>query len=113
MEEESRMKNKHKFSVSNRKEKKEGILSVRLSVISAAAFVFCMIASALQQGKGGSYLGAVGFAAAMFSLYGCVLSMRQLFVRRKGNKTLYTGAILGGVLFILWMAVFLWGFKEL
>lgn len=105
------MKNNYKFSVIDKKEKKEGRLSVILSLISAAAFAFCIIAATVQKGQGAAYIGAIGLAAALFALYGCVLSLRRLFERKKGSKLLYLGAILGGVLFILWMAVFLSGVK--
>ncbi len=105
------MKKNHRFSVVNKKETKQDKLSIVLAVVSASALLFCIIASVAFGGKGGTFLGAVGLAAALLALYGCVLSFRTLYQKRRGSRLLYVSAVLNGVLFILWMAVFLSGLK--
>lgn len=105
------MKKNHRLSVVDKKETRQDKFAVLLSVVSGLAMVFCIVMSIVYKGKGGTYLGAVGLAAALLALYGCVLSFRTLYRKRRGSRLLYTGAIMGGVLFILWMAVFLSGLK--
>ena len=105
------MKKNHRFSVVDKKEAGKDRLVIILSVISGLALVFCIITSMVYKGNGGTFLGAVGLAAALLALYGCILSFQTLFRKRRGSRVIYAGAILGGVLFILWMAIFLSGLK--
>jgi hypothetical protein len=105
------MKSRRKYLASKKPVSKENKLSLTLAIISAAAFLFCVAASALSGGNGASYIGAVGLASALLALYGCIVGIRELASSDKTYRRSYVGAILGGVVFIIWLAVFLTGIK--
>lgn len=105
------MKNRRRYSVANRPVSKDSRLSVILASVSAGALLFCIIASALAGGSGASYIGAVALASALLALYGCVLGIKELAAQKKEYKKSYVGAIFGGVVFVLWLAIFLTGVK--
>lgn len=105
------MKKKYKFSIKKKEHSGENILSLVTEGISAAAFFFTAFASAFKGGEAESYIGAIGFGAAMLALFAAVLSMKELNQKKNRSKMTFAGAILGGVLFLLWIAVFLLGIK--
>ncbi len=105
------MKRAHRYSVVKKPVSKTGRFSVILALISAAAFVFCILDSAIMGGEGQTYIGAIGLAAMLIALYGCVLSFKEMSRKKKGNKMLFAGAILCGVLFMVWAAAFIAGIK--
>lgn len=105
------MQRRHKFSSSRKPVLNESKWSIALAVVSAAAFLFCIIVSAVAGGSGASYIGAVGLASALLALYGCVLGIQGLSKAKTEYKRSYTGAILCGVIFVIWLAVFLSGIK--
>ena len=103
------MKNRRYFAV--KKNSKRGKRSIILAAVSAAGFVFCVIASSLSGGEGASYIGAVGLGCALLALYGCILGLKELSMDEKSHKKPFAGAIASGVVFIIWMAIFITGIK--
>ena len=91
---------------------KENKLSVILSLASLAAFLFCMIMSAAMKGEAPSFIGGIGLASALLALYGCLLGIRELALAKIAYKKTYAGAIFGGVVFLIWLALFLTGIKH-
>ena len=105
------MKKVRRYSVMKKKVSKESRLSVLLAVISACAFLFCIIVSAFSNGSAPSYTGAIGLASALLALYSCILGIKELSASKNEYKKSYVGAIAGGVVFIVWLAIFLTGVK--
>ena len=105
------MKSRRKYSVTKKSLSKDGRMSLILSLVSAAAFLFCITASAVSRGEGASYIGAAGLGAALLALYGCALGIKEFASPDSVYKKPYVGTILSGVVFIIWLAVFLNGVK--
>lgn len=105
------MKNRRRYSVARKPVSKDSRFSVILASVSAAALLFCIIASALSGGSGALYIGAVALASALLALYGCIVGIKELAAAKKEYKRSYVGAIFGGVIFVLWLAVFFTGVK--
>ena len=105
------MKKSRRYSVMKKSVSKRSRLSIWMAAVSACAFLFCIIVSALSEGRGTSYIGAVGLGSALLALYGCVLGIKELSSAENSYKKSYAGAIAGGVVFIIWLAIFLTGVK--
>ncbi len=105
------MKKKRKFSIAKKPVSKRNKLSLILSVVSALIFAACIVVSAIFMGEGGSYVGAIGLAGALFALYACILGIKDLAAHDRSYRKSYVGAILGGVIFIIWLTVFFKGVK--
>lgn len=105
------MKSRRRYSVLEKPLSKKSKLSLALAGISAAAFLFCIIVSAIFAGDAATFIGAVALAAMLLALYGCYLGIRELAEPKSEFRKSYLGAIVSGVMFIVWMTVFLTGVK--
>ncbi len=105
------MRRRRKYSVTKKTLSKDGKISLILGVVSVAAFVFCICASALSRGEGASYIGAIGIGASLVALYGCVLGIKEFASQDTAHGKPFVGTILSGVIFIVWLAIFLSGIK--
>lgn len=105
------MKRAGRYYVVKKQESKTGKFAVILAIVSAAAFVYCIFDSAFRGGEGLTYIGAIGLAAMLIALYGCILCFKELHRKKKGTRLLFAGAILCGTLFMVWAAAFVAGIK--
>lgn len=101
----------YRYSALKPKSSKEGKISLGMAVLSGGLLLFCVIASALSAGKGTAYIGAVGLGAGLFALYGTVLGLKALQEKKNRSRLTIAGAIISGILFVLWLAVFIIGLK--
>ena len=104
------MKNGRRYVVVKKRSKRSR-MSIILAAVSAMGFVFSIAASSLAGGKGASYIGAVGLGCALLSIYGCILGIKELASDEKIHKKPHVGAIASGVMFIIWIMIFLTGTK--
>ena len=68
---------RYKYAFTRKKHTKGGKLSSILAVASFLLFVGSAICSMMMGGKGGLYLGAAGFIAIGFSVYGFILGLKS------------------------------------
>ena len=70
---------RYKYAFTRKKHTKGGKLSSILAFASFLLFVGSAICSMMMGGKGGLYLGAAGFIAIGFSVYGFILGLKSFF----------------------------------
>ena len=68
---------RYKYVFTRKKHTKGGKLSSILAFASFLLFVGSAICSMMMGGKGGLYLGAAGFIAIGFSVYGFILGLKS------------------------------------
>jgi hypothetical protein len=68
---------RYKYAFTRKKHTKGGKLSSILAFASFLLFVGSAICSMMMGGKGGLYLGAAGFIAIGFSVYGFILGLKS------------------------------------
>ena len=59
--------------------------------------------------KGGLYLGAAGFIAIGFSVYGFILGLKSFSEENRNVLYSKVGAVANGLLTVLWITMFLIG----
>jgi hypothetical protein len=75
----------------------------------------CILISFIVQAKGDTALGAAGFAAALFAVYGFILGMKELSAQKEmsakqGKQQLaMLAAGASGVMMIAWIVLFVLG----
>nr|WP_027871874.1 hypothetical protein [[Eubacterium] cellulosolvens] len=84
-------------------------VSLILSVVSALTMGVCILISFIVQAKGDVALGAAGFAAALFAVYGFILGMKELSGNPEKQNLAMLAAGLSGVMMIAWIVLFLLG----
>ena len=67
------------------------------------------ICSMMMGGKGGLYLGAAGFIAIGFSVYGFILGLKSFSEENRNVLYSKVGAVANGLLTVLWITMFLIG----
>lgn len=105
------MAKKYKYSFTRKKEGREGVLAIVLSVISFALFgILCLVSFAFE-GQAGTAIGALGLFAVLIAGYGLVVAVMSLMKKDAGHRYAMIGSIASGVALILWLAVFFAGLK--
>ncbi len=90
---------------------KRSRMSFILAVVSAIGLAFSVIASLIEGGEGSSYIGAVGLGCALLALYGCIIGIEDLSAEKRMHGRLQVGVIASGIMFIIWIMIFLAGIK--
>ena len=103
------MAKKYKYSFAKKDGDRSGRDAVILAAVSFVLFLILCLASFLSSGQGGAALGGLGFFAMLLALYGCVLGFRSISRKKTFQREAVVGSISSGVIFILWLALFLVG----
>ena len=80
-----------------------------LAAVSFGLFLLLSLVSFGFSGQAGTALGAVGLFAMLLSLYGCCVGFRSIIRQKLIQRSSIVGSIASGVVFILWLALFLVG----
>ena len=97
---------RYKYAFTRKKHTKGGKLS---SILAFASFLGSAICSMMMGGKGGLYLGAAGFIAIGFSVYGFILGLKSFSEENRNVLYSKVGAVANGLLTVLWITMFLIG----
>lgn len=88
------------------KQKRPLILAGVSALLLAAAAVISIAAG----GAGGAFLGGFGLGGMLFALWGFISSIKMLS-KRMTARMVFAGAISCGIMFIVWLALFLIGVR--
>lgn len=105
------MAKRYKYSFTKKEEAQEGRASVIMAAVSFGLFLILSLVSFACGGKGGTVVGAGGLFAMLLALYGCYTGCKSFGKQRRVPKRSVIGALASGVMFILWLALFLVGVK--
>lgn len=103
------MAKRYKYSFAKKKEAEDGVFSSIMALVSVILFLIGSIASFVMGGKGGIYLGAMGFMAILFSVYGFYRGLRSFSEKDCNHKYSIIGSLANGVIVVGWIALFLIG----
>lgn len=100
---------KETIHFSGRRHTKTGIVSTVIGALSILGFIAVCIVSGIADGKGGILIGFAGLLLLMISIEGFVLSYKAF--KKKDIFYVYpvVGAILNGVMIILYMSLYILG----
>ena len=100
---------RYKYVFTRKTHTKGGKLYSILAFASFLLFVGSAICSMMMGGKGGLYLGAAGFNAIGFSVYGFILGLKSFSEENRNVLYSKVGAVANGLLTVLWITMFLIG----
>ena len=103
------MAKKYKYSFTRKEEDHGGRDAAVLAAVSFGLFLILSLVSFAFSGRGGTALGAAGMFAMLLSLYGCCVGFRSISRQKVIQRSSIIGSIAAGVVFILWLALFLVG----
>ena len=102
-------KKKYKYAFARQKHSQKGIISTVFAGLSLGLFGVSSLCSLVFHGKGGIYLGAMGLAAMVLSIYGFVLGLHSFSQKNRNQLYCKIGAVANGSLMVIWLALFLVG----
>ncbi|MCQ2500323.1 MAG: hypothetical protein MJ117_03125 [Lachnospiraceae bacterium] len=105
------MAKKYKYSFAGKKEVREGRGAILLSTLALALFFISIILSYLSEGHAGIIVGAFGLFSFLCAVYSFIQEIKILSKMTKGHGIAAAGAILSGIVAILWLTIFLLGLK--
>lgn len=102
-------KKRYKYSFTKKRHTKGGVESSIFALISCLLFLASSVCSLVFGGRGGLYLGAMGFVAIGLSVIGFVLGLRSFSEENRDFLYSKVGSVANGVLMVIWLALFLVG----
>ena len=103
------MRKKYKYSFAKREETEGGFASVLFAAVSLGIFLAAVGISFFFHGNAGSWIGALGVMAVLFSVCGFFLGIQSFKEREKNYRFSVIGALGNGIFFVGWLALFLIG----
>lgn len=98
------------LSFSEKQQSVKGIFSV---VLSAVAFVICIVAIVIsynKKGSAGTVIGSCGIMALLSSFMGLLFGIAGMLEGNRKRLTALAGMIFGGVIFVGLIILFIKGF---
>ena len=105
------MADNKRFRVIEKPMAKGGKASIILAGVSLALMLALIIVSFALEGKGDHILGACGLCAIALAFYGFLLGLKGLNERKVAHRLSFIGTVFGGLVVILWLAIFFVGAK--
>lgn len=105
------MRKKFKYSFARKDETEGGFTSVLYAGISFGLFLIAALLSFAWSGNAGSWIGAFGVMAMLFSFFGFLAGIKSFKERDKNYRYSVIGAMANGVFLVGWLALFLIGIK--
>lgn len=103
------MAKKMMYSFAEKKHSVIGIISTIMGVISLAMLLAIVVVSYYMWGNAGIYAGAVGVCGIVFALAGFILGIASFSEKDIKYKYPKIGSILCGIMFAIWLAIYLIG----
>jgi hypothetical protein len=103
-------KNKEMIHFSGRRHTKTGIFSMIIGIATVTGFLALSIISGMNGGQGGFVLGILGLLLFGLSVFGFILSYRAFKKKDIFYRFPIVGAILNGLMTIVFMIVYILGF---
>lgn len=103
------MKRRYKYAFTKRAETEGGFASVVFAGISLGLFLISACISFAWEGNAGSWIGALGVMAVLFSMCGFSMGIKSFQEREKNYRLSVLGAMSNGIFFVGWLALFLIG----
>ncbi len=103
------MAKKYKYSFTKKTGDRGGRDAAVLAAVSLGLFLILSLVSFGFGGKGSAAVGGIGLFAMLLSLYGCYVGFKSISRQKSPARSTLMGAIAAGVVFILWLALFLVG----
>lgn len=100
---------KFKYSFAPDANAKGGVEATAAAAISLVLLLIAAIISFAFEGKGGTFLGAMGMFSFLLSAYGFYLGIRSFTEKNVNYRYSIVGSLASGVLAVLWLALFLVG----
>lgn len=105
------MKKKYKYAFTKNGETEGGTASVWYALISFVAFIAAACISFGWEGKAESWIGAFGVMGILFSICGFSAGIKSFQEKNKNYRFSVLGAMVNGVFFVGWLALFLIGIR--
>lgn len=103
------MRKKYKYSFARKKEADGGFVSLIYAGISLFLFLVAALLSFSQSGNAGSWIGAFGVMAILFSACGFAAGLRSFKEKDRNYYFSAIGSLANGMFLIGWLALFLIG----
>lgn len=103
------MAKKVMYSFTEKKHSANGIVSTVLGGISLAFLLAMIYASYYMRGDAGLYAGGFGIAGMILSLTGFIIGVMSFSEKNIKYKYPKVGSIMSGVVFVIWLGLFLVG----
>lgn len=97
------------YSFEETRHSQRGITSTVLGIVALLVFLILIYVAAYYEGNGGAYLGSIGIAAMILTIYGLVCGLRSFQEKNKIYTFSKIGSILNGVLIAGWIGLILLG----
>ena len=104
------MSKKYNYSFVDKKTGSKQKRALILAAVSALLLAAAAVISVASGGAGGAFLGGFGLGGILFALWGFIYSIR-LLSKRMTSRMVFAGAIFCGVMFIVWLPLFLLGVR--
>lgn len=104
-----RARSRSNFKFSDRIHPITGIISVALAVLSSVMIIGLFVSSSQSDGKGGILLGLAGLLALIISSVGMFFSVIALKKEDIHYRFPVLGAILNGLLIIIYLILYIYG----
>ncbi len=105
------MASKRRYVFAEQNASKGGKFSIRLAVLSGAAFLACVIISFASGGKAGPFVGGIALAATLLSVYGFYVGMKSFGEQNVSPALSVIGSIASGVIMVGWITLFMTGLR--
>lgn len=104
------MAKKMMYSFEEKKNSTNGIVSTIMGVVSLVLLVAAVYSSYYMRGEAGLYAGAMGLSGILFSFSGFIVGIISFSEKNIKYKYPKIGSLLCGIIFVIWLALFLGGF---
>ena len=103
------MKKRYRYAFTKKEETEGGRASVIFGTISLCLFLISACVSFAWEGNAGSWIGAFGIMAILFSICGFVEGIKSFQEKGKNYRFSVIGAMANGIFCVGWLALFLIG----
>lgn len=98
------------YSFAEKKHSGNGFISTIMGAVSCILLLVIVYISYYERGNAGLYAGAFGITGLLFALVGFEIGLYSLTEKNIRYKYPKIGSIFCGIMFILWLGIFLLGF---
>lgn len=104
------MAKKMMYSFEEKKNSANGIVSTIMGTVSVVLLLAMIYTSYYMRGEAGLYAGAFGLSGMLFALAGFIVGVSSFSEKNIKYKYPKIGSLLCGIVFVIWLALFLGGF---
>ncbi|MDO5538740.1 MAG: DUF6142 family protein [Eubacteriales bacterium] len=104
------MAKKMMYSFEEKKNSGNGIVSTIMGTIALVFLLAMIYSSYYMRGEAGLYAGAFGICGMIFSFAGFIVGIMSFSEKNIKYKYPKIGSLMCGVVFVIWLALFLIGF---